>query len=177
MGQRTRHVAHLVGRFFGSLRRTQPSELDLAWVRDTLTEPEYALWATLGRADRVESIGTARRTVRALSNTPYAGDPRWVAAALLHDVGKADAGLGPFGRAAATAYGWVRAPARMRGRAGRYLRHAARGAAALERAGARPEAVAWAAAHHDGDGRPPQLIPAAVARVLAEADGVPVPVK
>jgi hypothetical protein len=174
---RTRYVAHLVGRFFGSLRRTQPSEVDLAWVRGMLTEPEYAQWATLGRADRVESIRTARRTLRTLATTPDAGDPRWAAAALLHDVGKADAHLGPFGRAAATAYGWVRSPARMRGRAGRYLRHPILGAAALDRAGARPEAVEWARVHHEPGEWPTPLIPMAVCRALAEADGMSVPVK
>jgi putative nucleotidyltransferase with HDIG domain len=172
VARRTRYVAHLVGRFFGSLRRTEPSEVDLAWVRGVLTEPEYSLWARLGRADRVESITTARRTVRTLSATPYAGDSRWVAAALLHDVGKAETNLGPVGRATATVYGWIRSPDRMRGRAGRYLRHAALGATALEQHGARPEVVAWAATHHETGAWPTRLVPAEVCRALAAADGV-----
>jgi hypothetical protein len=74
-----------------------------------------------------------------------------MAAALLHDVGKIEAGLGTFGRVGATvlalaagrqrATGWP-------GPVGRYLSHDARGASLLALAGSDPLTVAWAREHH-----------------------------
>ncbi|MGQ0824783.1 MAG: HD domain-containing protein [Actinomycetota bacterium] len=153
-----------------SLWRRPPTATDVAWVRTTLTGPEWQVWARLERADRVEAIATARRLVRELRNSSYAGDTRYLAAALCHDVGKVAAGIGPFRRVYATAAGAVRAPVRVRGRAGRYLRHATIGARMLREGGARPEAVAWAAAHHDPALWPPE-IPREVCEALARADG------
>jgi hypothetical protein len=68
--------------------------------------------------------------------------------------------------------GWVRP--RVGGRAGLYLRHDRHGAEVLAAAGARAEAIAWAAAHHDPGRWPLEVIPSDVCRALAEADGEPV---
>src|SRR5690348_13094971 len=103
-------------------------------------------------ADRRESVRVARQVQAELGD-----DPRLLAAALLHDVGKTDARLGPVGRALATVAGGIAgrdiAPAwQQRGGVARrfalYLRHDEVGAGILRMADARPEAVAWAAAHH-----------------------------
>ena len=120
----------------------------------------------MSRADRAESVATLDRLP---SGT--AAEPVWAAAALLHDVGKTRSGLGTIARAVATARGMVGDPARVRGRAGAYLRHAEIGAVALQQAGARAEVVAWARTHHDPARWPTELIPAPVCAVLARADG------
>jgi hypothetical protein len=134
----------------------------------------------MGRADRRESIAVARRAQRLLAGTEHAGDSRYLAAALLHDVGKTDARLGPLRRAGATVAGALAGPgyagawSERRGitrRVGLYLRHAELGADRLRIAGARPEAVAWAAAHHVPAAGAATGLPAPVVAALARADG------
>jgi putative nucleotidyltransferase with HDIG domain len=135
----------------------------------------------MAKADRRESIAVARRTAAALAGTEWDGDDRYLAAALLHDVGKSDARLGPIGRALATMAGAVAghqmAPAwQARGgiarRFGVYLRHDEIGAGMLRLAGAPSAAVEWAEAHHHPE-RWPALtaVPLPVAEALARADG------
>src|SRR5262245_5006811 len=96
---RVGRARHLVRRFLGSLRPGGVRAADVEWVRVTLTDVEFGVWQRLGRADSRESVVVARATERALAGTEFEGDTRWVAAALLHDVGKLDAGLGTYGRA------------------------------------------------------------------------------
>lgn len=164
-------AGHLVGRFFGSVAAKPLDAGDEAWVRLTLTDDELPVWERLGRADRAESVAVARAVVRELG--PDA-DPRWVAAALLHDVGKPDARLGPVGRAAATMIAAVVSHGRARtwsSSVGAYVNHDERGANRLAGAGARPEAVAWARAHHQPDLWPGTGIPPEICALLARADG------
>jgi hypothetical protein len=168
-------VRHLVGRFFGSLRARPLTPDDLDLVRDTLDAGELTSWERLGRADRAESLATAHAVITALG--PDA-DPRWVAAALVHDVGKTESGLGIVGRAAATVSATIAGPKRARawtGSVGRYVNHDELGADGLRRAGARAESVAWAAAHHRPDRWPDTGIPPEICAILAAADGEPGP--
>jgi hypothetical protein len=127
--------------------------------------------------DQRHSIAVARHVQDALAGTEYAGDRRWLAAALLHDVGKLDAGLSVPGRVLATAVIAVRgrdAPAAdmacggLRGRVARYAQHPARGAELIGAAGGPVEAAAWAASHHQSGG--PASIPTPVAAALRAAD-------
>jgi hypothetical protein len=166
VAERIRAYAHLTGRFFTSLVPRRPSAGQVARVHAVLTPAEAALWATMPRADQVESIAVLERL-----SPDVAADDRWAAAALLHDVGKTAAGLGVLGRVVATARGAIGDPASVAGRAGVYLRHAEVGATALTAAGARPEAIAWARAHHRSDEWPLDTIPATVCIALARADG------
>lgn len=166
-----RRVPHLIGRFATSLWPRRVRREDVAWVRSVLERDEWQVWQRLGRADRMESVRTARRLGTLLGGTRHVGDPRYVAAALLHDAGKAEVGLGTLGRVGATVAGLVRPAGRVGGRWGRYLRHAEEGARLLGAAGARPEAVAWAAAHHDPVRWPAGSIPLEVCEALAAADG------
>ena len=125
------------------------------------------------RIDQLESVRVGRRVAAT-------HDDRFVAAALLHDVGKADAQLGPIGRALATVAGalaghdialaWQKRGGISR-RFGLYLRHDVIGADKLRVGGARTEAIEWAAVHHHSDQWPTAHIPVAVARDLARADG------
>lgn len=135
---------------------------------------EVALWARMGAPDRRHAVAVGRRVEAALVSVP----PRAVlAAALLHDVGKVEAGLGTTGRVIATMVGltggrrwaerWATRPGRL-GQLGRYLGYPRLGAVLLEAAGSDPLTVAWAVQHH----LPPDRcqLPAALAAVLRAAD-------
>jgi hypothetical protein len=167
-----RRAGHLVARFLGSLVPREPPDTALARVRAVLTPSELALWEAMPRADRVESIRTLERLP-----ADVAADERWAAAALLHDAGKQASGLGTFRRAAVTARAAAFGGRRVRGRGATYLQHPAVGARMLEAAGARREAVAWAATHHDPPHWPVALIPPDVCAALARADGEPAPTR
>ena len=80
---------HLVKRFFGSLKQKTVSEEDLLWVENILSQEEMHLWQTMPENDKCHSIEVARRTGTLLGKL----EPEVLAAALLHDVGKADAPL------------------------------------------------------------------------------------
>ncbi|MDQ1462427.1 MAG: hypothetical protein QOI08_3911 [Actinomycetota bacterium] len=164
-------AGHLVARFLGSLRPRRLDGADLDLVRSVLRPGELACWERLGRADRAESVATAR----ALGAD---AEPTWIAAALLHDVGKAETSFGPLRRAGATAIAMVGGPRRVRSWSngvGRYVNHDELGSARLREAGARPEAVAWAAAHHRRDRWPATGIAPEICERLAAADGEPAP--
>jgi hypothetical protein len=136
---------HLGRRFFGSLRPGGPAPDDDQWAEDRLLTREVALWRRMSDADRRHAVGVARRTVEVVG--PGVERPV-VAAALLHDVGKIESGLGPFRRAAATLVGKARGRERVSGRFGTYLRHDVVGAALLEAAGSDGITVVWAREHH-----------------------------
>jgi len=156
---------HLVRRFAGSLLAGQPAPADRAWVEATLSEGEMALWRRMSAADRRHAVGVARRAQKTLAE--QSANREVVAAALLHDVGKVDAGLGTFGRVMATLAamtGLRRLPARVH----RYLAHDRLGGDLLEQAGSHPLTVAWAREHH----RPPERwsVPIDTGRALKAAD-------
>ncbi len=172
-------MSHLARRFFGALVPGGPSAADEAWVRSLLGDSLFEAWSTMPGHDRRHSVGVARRVQDGLAATDAADDDTWLAAALVHDLGKLDAGLGVFGRVAATlvrgALGhgrtdpWVDRRG-MRGRFGRYLHHGALGAERIRALGG-PEPVArWAEAHHDRSAWAGTGIPPAVVTVLDAAD-------
>jgi hypothetical protein len=162
---------HLTRRFFASVSAPPADTADRTFVQLTLTPEELAVWETMGRADQAESVAVARHVARALG--PDA-DQRWLAAALLHDVGKVDAGLGSVGRAAATVVAALVSHGRARrwsGKIGRYISHDERGEQKLRSTGARPETAAWAGAHHRRERWAATGIPPQICELLAEADG------
>lgn len=122
------------------------------------------------RADRKHSVGVARLVTERLG--AQATRPV-LAAALLHDVGKVECGLGTFGRVLATmigrrrALGWEKRSG-LRGRVTRYLHHDAIGARLLEEAGADPLTSAWAREHHRAERS--WTVPVEVGRALRDAD-------
>lgn len=163
-------AAHLTRRFVRALWPGPLGGADTAWAESVLTPSELALWRRMPNHDRRYSMRVARHVQRSLAGTEY-DDPRWGAVALLHDVGKLDAGLGVAGRTVATVVGALRPRTRMsRGRVGRYLRHDEIGAVLLRAAGAREAAAVWAAVHHHPERWAGTGVPLPVAEALAAAD-------
>jgi hypothetical protein len=147
--------------------------------------------------DRRHAVGVAERALTLLQGQGGGAIAREVvAAALLHDVGKVEAGLGTFGRVgvtlAAIAFGRERLCRRAGGslalgdpgdgeargsakldrlgrRAALYLTHDKVGAELLRRAGSHDFTVEWARQHH----LPPErwTLDYTLARALKEADG------
>ena len=150
------HVSHLARRFVGSLSTRPPSDADERWVVEHLVEGEIALWRQMSKPDRRHAVGVARDVVVLLGTS---ATPDVIAAALLHDVGKIDSGLGTFARVAATLVD------RRDGGGGfaRYRRHDEIGARLLANAGSAPLTIAWAREHH----LPPQRW--TVERTIADA--------
>lgn len=144
---------HLARRFFGSLRRGGPA--DEHWALARLNEGERALWRRMSDADRRHAVGVAQAVPVELAP-----------AALLHDVGKVESGLGTFARVGATLLGGVRRD--WGGRLGAYLRHDAIGAELLAEAGSDPLTVAWAREHHLPEDR--WTVPLEAGRALKAAD-------
>lgn len=136
---RRQRAGHLVRRFTGSLSRREPGPADTVWVGSLLTAAEFALWQRLTAADRRHSILVARRFIglRPTSSRPES------AAALLHDIGKLDAGLGTFARVLATVVGPRTDTFR------RYHDHERIGAEMLRTAGSDPVTVALVGAGSD----------------------------
>jgi hypothetical protein len=148
--------------------------VDAAWVAGILTPAELAVWRRLSGPDRRHAAAVARRVDAALEGA----DRPVLAAALLHDAGKLDSGLGTWARVPATLVGlvgrrrvverWSRASSGVGRRVALYLDHPARGAARLRAAGSDPLTVAWAAEHHLPEDR--WSVPPALGRVLHAAD-------
>jgi hypothetical protein len=172
-------TVHLVRRFLGTLSPVAPKPDDVVWVASACTDAELALWRRMPRYDRRHSIRVARDVEAMLAGTEYAGDPRWIEAALLHDVGKLDSGLGVLGRVGATVAG-AAAGHDMAGvwsgkrgisrKVGLYLRHPELGADRIRMAGGSPEAAAWAECHQDPERYAGCGLPTTVVDALAAAD-------
>ena len=133
-------IGHLTRRFVGSLSRQPPAASDEVWAASFLRGPEQRLWSAMSSSDRRHAIEVARR-FEALRPAATRAE---VAAALLHDVGKLDSGLGTFVRVAATVFG----PRGQRFRA--YHDHERCGADRLEVAGSDPVTVALVRGHGPG---------------------------
>jgi len=155
VGGRLAHARHLGRRFVGSLSSRPPDLADEAWAESQLLSAEVALWRRMSNQDRRHAIEVAHRFA---ARTP-AGRAE-LAGALLHDVGKVDAGLGTFSRVLATLV-----PERWcRGRYARYHQHEAIGAAWCREAGSEPVTIALVA--DDGSA------PAAIQAALHDADEI-----
>jgi hypothetical protein len=147
-------ASHLVRRFFGSLRPGGPGSHAESWVAARLLPGELALWRRMSGPDRRHAVGVAERVERALG---HEATRPVVAAALLHDVGKIESGLGTYGRVVATLSAKVAGPEmastwrKQRGvarKVGLYVHHDQIGGDLLELAGSDPLTVAWTREHH-----------------------------
>jgi len=184
---------HLAGRFLGSLLPVGPTRSAQSWASSQLLPAEIGLFSAMSGPDRRHAIGVARRAIRLVSDSdavPPGGPNReFVAAALLHDVGKIEAHLGTFGRVAATVAalalhrdkvvswagggpgaGFSRWSIRgWQARMGRYLMHDSLGAQLLEDAGSDGLTITWAREHHLPATR--WTVEPHLAHALKEADG------
>ena len=124
-------IGHLARRFATSLSRRPPDADDAAWAEAQLLPTEVDLWRQMSIADRRHAIVVARRFADRRPITSRAE----LSGALLHDVGKVAAGLGTFGRVAATVVG----PRTARFRA--YHEHEAIGAGMAAAAGSDPATI------------------------------------
>jgi hypothetical protein len=173
---------HLAARFFHALSPAGPKPPDEAWARSQLVEGEQALWGRMSGPDRRHAVGVARDTIGLLGTERAGRDV--VAAALLHDVGKVESGLGTFGRVGVTVAARVAGRSRLlhwsseapamgrpspRARIGLYLTHDRLGADLLTAAGSEPLTVSWAAEHHLDPER--WTVDAGVGAALKAADG------
>jgi hypothetical protein len=186
-------LSHLAGRFAGALWPGGPPAEGERWAQSWLGPGEVRLWRSMSGPDRRHALGVGRQVAADLgvADAPAAGDARQedaegrpttravVAAALLHDVGKIDAGIGTWARAVVTAIAlvvgrdrvasWARAGRSPRARAGRYVTHDRLGRGLLEDAGSDPFTVTWAGEHHIPAAR--QVTDRRLAGMLTAADG------
>ena len=144
---------HLVKRFLGSIQQKSISEQDLLWVEEILSQSEMALWKSMPENDQYHSIEVARRVDESLEES----EQTILAAALLHDVGKAISKAEVWIRVLATLLGLITSGRQhqrwsqrtgIRGKIGQYLCHSIDGALLLKEAGSDSLVVAWAGEHH-----------------------------
>jgi hypothetical protein len=170
----------LARRLAGAIVPTRDDPADGEWVRAALTPSEYGLWERLSRYDRHHAVDVARKTALRLAATPFAGDTRWLGAALMHDVGKVEPDLSTLERVVAAlaskiigvaaARRWSTTGAGARWRIGSYLMHGERGAAMIRAAGGREEAASWAEVHQGYRDFAESRLPPVVVEALVESD-------
>jgi hypothetical protein len=175
----TMKVAHLSGRFVRALWPGPPRRADVEWVESVLTPAGFVQFRRQPNHDQRHAIAVARDVQARLAGTEYADDPRWISAALLHDIGKLDSRLGVYGRVVATISGavvgrehaevWSESSGFIR-RVGLYLRHTELGGDRIRIAGEPEEAALWSATHHDPSGWESLPIPETVIVALDAAD-------
>ncbi len=173
------NLGHLAGRFVRALWPGPPRATDVAWVERVLSPDLFVQFRRQPNHDQRHAIGVARDVQARLAGTEYADDDRWLAAALVHDIGKLDSHLGVFARVGATvaaavaghdrADRWSAKSGIVR-RVGLYLRHAELGALRIRLAGGPEAAAQWAEYHHEPDRWPDLAIPAPVVVALDAAD-------
>ena len=127
-------LLHLVRRFWWSITARPLNLVTMNWVKSLLLTGEQSLFKAMSPADQRHHVQVARRFATDLGDDA----PRaWMAAALLHDVGKSVCGLGTLGRVIATLV-----PLRCGdGPIARYHRHEPIGASLLRAAGSDAETV------------------------------------
>jgi len=172
------HLVHLARRFVESLAPSPVSEAESRWLDEVLTPSERHLFEGMALHDRRHALEVARRVDRALVGSRQRGRREWVVAALFHDVGKTESGLGIAGRVAATVLAlglgrdavmaWAGAPGPKR-RFGVYVDHPAIGARLILDAGGPPAAARWALVHQSTTADVPGM-PERVRRALLDAD-------
>jgi hypothetical protein len=157
----------------------RPRSGDLAWSSAHLTAQLAGQFARQPAHDQRHAIRVARGVEARLAGTEYAGDPTWIEAALLHDLGKLDSRLGIFARVGATisahlaGHDLAEAWAGKRGltrRFGLYVLHPRLGAERIRLGGGSASASAWAGAHHDDDPAETSGLPSAVVAALVACD-------
>tara|TARA_B100000029_G_scaffold116149_1_gene108910 strand:+ start:2189 stop:2725 length:537 start_codon:yes stop_codon:yes gene_type:complete len=168
------NIAHLNKRFWVSLNPEQLPEEDLDWVRSQLSENEFAHWERLPLADQSHSFQVAKQTQSLIGGQ----EKSFIAAALLHDIGKLESGFGTFGRVFATVFCFFYPPTRMekwqerdkglRRRLLDYSNHPSIGAKLLNDLDSQQETIAWVLEHHSE--KENWVTPKEIGEALSSAD-------
>jgi response regulator RpfG family c-di-GMP phosphodiesterase len=145
-------MLHLVKRFLGSFATAPLSDSEQEWVRDALNVAERDLWRSQAMIDQRHSCDIAKRFV---ALRPQATRDE-IAGALLHDIGKIEAGLGIIARVVATV---LPLPTR---RFSAYRDHQRRGAQLLQTIGCSETTISLVAGHPDSE----------ALRALCQADDI-----
>ena len=169
-----KNFSHLSKRFFFSLKPGKLSEEDICWIRSHLSENEYLQWEKLSIADRHHSHQVARQAEPVVAQH----GKEFVAAALLHDIGKLKSGFGTFGRVFATLCcflfplrkmeKWSERTKGLRRRLIDYAKHPALGAELLKEIGSGQQTITWVLEHHSE--RENWKTPIEIAEVLSNSD-------
>jgi hypothetical protein len=154
-GQTLNHSSHLVKRFFGYLVAHPLTDEERAEIAGMLPTPLATLFFGMQPQDQRHAYEVYLRS----------GGGHLTQAALLHDVGKSVARIGPISRSLATLSAGISLP--VRGNWVLYLDHGRIGADLLEQSGADALAVAFTR-HHPGP--TPPGIDQADWQTLTEAD-------
>lgn len=134
-------MLHLVKRFFGSLTTNPLNAIEMSWVTDVLRDPEFTLWNSQSIIDQRHSFDIAQRFIVL---RPSASRDE-IAGALLHDIGKIEAGLGTVARVIATI---LPLPTQ---KISAYRDHQQRGAQKLKTIGCSEITIALVAGYPDGE--------------------------
>jgi hypothetical protein len=156
-----RTLLHLARRFFGWWSAGRPNPEVQLWIGTRLESDAARLFWKQDVQDQAHAAAVATLVAQ---RHPDRSD--LIAAALLHDVGKAVSRLGPVRRSIATVLGGLGLP--MTRRLVAYRNHGPIGAGMLEEAKAPPIAIAFA--RHHGTVQAPDGVAAADWAVLREAD-------
>ncbi|MFL3012117.1 MAG: HDIG domain-containing metalloprotein [Acidimicrobiales bacterium] len=168
------NLSHLIKRFWFSLKPGKLSEEDLRWVGFHLSEGEFLYWEKLSMADRHHSFQVAKQAESEIGEE----GKEFIAAALLHDIGKLESGFGTFGRVFATLCcflfpirkmeKWSERTKGLRRRLVDYAKHPALGAELLIGIGSRQQVVTWVLEHHSE--REKWETPIEIAEILSSSD-------
>lgn len=151
---------HLAARLLSVVRSRRLTLEEVAEIRSWLSPDEGESFFAQPAYDQRHGLEAARHVAR---QQPTRRD--LVRAALLHDIGKRQSGLGPIGRSFASAHAKFGGAAR--GRWLSYLEHGHAGALELEVLGVEPIVIDFARHHH---GERPGPISAEDWNVLQAAD-------
>ena len=150
---------HLASRFFGGLRARDLDPDEVRWIREILSEPEFALFMAQPIIDRRHGHESATSMSRHTTERDV------IRAAALHDVGKRHARLGLIGRSLASACIKLGLP--LTNRFQTYHNHPEIGRRELVEAGSPHVVVSFTGAHH---GTRPADIDETTWRQLVDSD-------
>lgn len=152
--------SHLAARFFDVVTAARLDEREEALLNTWLRPVERALFLAQSPADQRHGWECGAEVAAVVPDRPDL-----IRAALLHDVGKRHASLGPVGRVIASVV--IRLSRWRPGRIGLYAAHGSVAATELGELGAEPVVVAFARHHHE---ERPESIPAWEWSLLVAAD-------
>tara|TARA_B100001250_G_scaffold399321_1_gene408599 strand:- start:1524 stop:2045 length:522 start_codon:yes stop_codon:yes gene_type:complete len=165
---------HLTKRFWFSLKPQELSGKDLNWVRSHLSESEFAYWEKLSTADKDHSFRVAKQAESEIGEK----GKEFMAAALLHDIGKLESRFTTFGRVFATLWclffpfrkmeKWEERTKGLRRRLIDYAKHPELGAELLKGIDSKQQTIAWVLEHHSE--REKWETPKEIAEILSSSD-------